>query len=189
MNTLDEPVLVLNRSWSIIAVADVNRALDQVHRERARIVDPKTYMEYDFGTWCDKGVEDDKLFVQAVRFRIQVPEVVVLTTYNRFPKHSDTYSKHHVFKRDKYICQYCGHAVSRYEATIDHVTPRAQGGVTCWENCVTSCLDCNAEKADRTPGQARMKLRSKPRKPVWKPEDVAVRHAHRKEWSVFLGQH
>lgn len=188
MNTLDEPVLVLNRSWSIIAVTDVNRALDQVHRERARIVEPKTYMEFDFYAWCENGVEDGKMFVRTPRFRIQVPEVIVLTTYNKFPTHSDTYSKHHVFKRDRYICQYCGNPVSRYGATIDHVVPRAKGGTTCWENCVTSCLDCNAKKADRSLKQVRMKLRSKPVKPVWRPEDVAIKHADRKEWSVFLGK-
>jgi 5-methylcytosine-specific restriction endonuclease McrA len=188
MNTLDEPVLVLNKSWQPAAVGNVRRAFEQVHQEKAKIVCPKTYIEFNFDEWCEKGVEDGKLFVQAVRFKIQVPEVIVLREYNALPRHSDTYSKHHVFKRDKYVCQYCGEQVSRHEATIDHVVPRAQGGTTCWKNCVTACLECNSKKADRTPRQAGMKLRSTPKKPTWKPEDVAMRHAYRKDWAVFLGK-
>ena len=53
--------------------------------------------------------------------------------------------------------------------TIDHVTPRAQGGLSTWENCVLACVACNARKANRTPEQARMKLRKVPHRPAWKP--------------------
>jgi 5-methylcytosine-specific restriction endonuclease McrA len=188
MSALDEPVLVLNRSWMPTGVATVRRALEQIYVEKAKIVCHKTYMEYDFEKWVDKGVEDDVLFVKTKTFNIQIPETVVLRDFNSLPKHGDTYSKHHVFKRDKYHCQYCGHSVTREDATIDHVVPRAQGGKTCWDNCVTACYDCNSTKADRTPAQAGMRLRSKPGKPSWKPEDIAERYAHRKNWGVFLGK-
>jgi len=48
------------------------------------------------------------------------------------------------------------------ELTIDHVVPRSQGGVSSWENCVLACVACNHRKADRTPAQARMRLRKPP---------------------------
>ncbi|MFO7733991.1 MAG: HNH endonuclease signature motif containing protein, partial [Candidatus Aminicenantes bacterium] len=35
-----------------------------------------------------------------------------------------------------------------------HVTPRAQGGQSRWENCVLACLACNKRKADRAVGLA-----------------------------------
>ena len=43
--------------------------------------------------------------------------------------------------------------------------PRAQGGLTTWENCVLACVECNRKKRDRTPSQAGMKLLSIPKKP------------------------
>jgi 5-methylcytosine-specific restriction endonuclease McrA len=49
------------------------------------------------------------------------------------------------------------------------VIPRSQGGETCWENVVTCCIECNTEKANRTPSQAGMRLLSKPYRPEWLP--------------------
>jgi hypothetical protein len=39
-------------------------------------------------------------------------------------------------------CAYCG----RHATTIDHVRPKAKGGLTVPENCVPACLSCNASK-------------------------------------------
>jgi 5-methylcytosine-specific restriction endonuclease McrA len=36
-------------------------------------------------------------------------------------------------------------------ATIDHVLPRATGGMAAWPNEVAACRACNASKADRMP--------------------------------------
>lgn len=36
-------------------------------------------------------------------------------------------------------------------ATIDHVLPRALGGMAAWLNEVAACRACNAAKADRMP--------------------------------------
>ena len=47
--------------------------------------------------------------------------------------------------------------------------PRSRGGPTSWENCVAACDDCNARKADKTPREAGMKLRSTPVRPAWRP--------------------
>lgn len=63
-------------------------------------------------------------------------------------------------------CQYCGDKVPLSKYTMDHVLPRAQGGVTKWENIVVSCLPCNQDKGNRTPERANMRLRSKPVRPT-----------------------
>jgi hypothetical protein len=54
-----------------------------------------------------------------------------------------------------------------------------------WENCVLACVACNKHKADRTPAQAKMKLRKRPKRPTWKPlyADFPVRI---ESWSKFL---
>ncbi|MDR1340108.1 MAG: DUF4373 domain-containing protein [Prevotellaceae bacterium] len=53
-----------------------------------------------------------------------------------------------VFKRDNYICQYCGKAGGKLEA--DHVIPFSKGGEDTIENLVTSCRKCNRQKRDKT---------------------------------------
>jgi 5-methylcytosine-specific restriction endonuclease McrA len=49
--------------------------------------------------------------------------------------------------------------------TTDHVVPRAHSGGDTWENLVCACTDCNSHKGNRTPSQADMTLRRKPKKP------------------------
>ena len=70
-------------------------------------------------------------------------------------------SRHLVFKRDRHTCQYCG---SKGVLTLDHVLPASRGGQDSWENLVTACGPCNHTKANRTPEEAGMPLRSKPRR-------------------------
>ena len=114
--------------------------------------------------------------------------MIILVNFDKIPRRSLHYSKYHVFRRDKYVCQYCGLQTVREDLTIDHVVPRSQGGQTSWSNCVTSCEPCNSKKADRTPEQAGMKLRSQPIKPSWSIE-MAVRkmRVERKEsWGKFI---
>lgn len=49
--------------------------------------------------------------------------------------------------------------------TVDHVIPKSRGGEEIWENLVTACVKCNNKKGSRTPDEARMFLRSSPKKP------------------------
>ena len=112
------------------------------------------------------------------------PAVVRLRRYVRAQTRV-RFSRRNVLARDGYTCQYCGELPlykgrPHVEAlTIDHVVPRAQSRkgrvklpwkertvpVTCWENVVTACYECNSNKADRTPGQAGLKLTKRPKKP------------------------
>lgn len=75
------------------------------------------------------------------------------------------YSKDNVYARDKGRCQYCGTALSRREATIDHVLPRARGGRTQWTNVVLACRACNQRKGDRNPEEAGLRLSRPPERP------------------------
>lgn len=65
------------------------------------------------------------------------------------------YSNGALLRRDRHKCAYCGRAAN----TVDHVTPRCQGGKSTWLNTVAACTPCNARKAGRTPEQAGMPLR------------------------------
>jgi len=76
------------------------------------------------------------------------------------------YSKYAVFKRDQFICGYCGIKLNNENATLDHIYPKSQGGKNSFKNCVTSCFQCNNLKQARTPAQAGMTLRQKPCSPI-----------------------
>ena len=213
---LDRPTLVLNRNWQPVGVATVAKSLVKVWNETARIVDPDDYCQYSWSDWAQLIPADDELVIRTRSNRLRVPEVIVLTSYDRLPSNAVTFSRRNIFKRDRFTCQYCGrqgrslqnaftvngsrssqrkslgeptgHAgPGSEELTIDHVLPRAQGGTSTWENCVLACIECNAKKADRTPDQARMPLRREPVRPVWKP--LYGSHGMRIDsWSKFVSE-
>ena len=216
-DVLNRPTLVLNRNWQAINVATVARALIMLWNESAKVVDPVDYQLYDWNDWSKLVPDRDEPFVQAVRQRFRVPEVVTLTEFDRLPAAAVTFSRRNVFKRDRFTCQYCGRqGRSHYgnggdaggietasstrsqgnrprlqlggdELTIDHVVPRARGGESSWTNCVLACLECNKRKADRTPAQAKVRLRKEPVRPTWKP--LYSEHASRMEsWSKFISE-
>ena len=78
-------------------------------------------------------------------------------------------SKTSVLKRDGMECQYCLAPLTRSGATIDHVKPvsffKKKSYANTWDNMVACCHPCNSVKANRTPDQAGMTLRSVPDKP------------------------
>lgn len=184
---LDNPTLVLNRNWQPVNVATVSRALVLLWNDSARVVDPADYRLYSWVDWSELRPLDGEQFIQAVRLRLRVPEVIVLSAYDRLPCAAVSFSRRNVFKRDHWACQYCGDQPGSEELTIDHVIPRSQGGTSTWENCVLACIGCNTRKADRTPKQAGMRLRKEPVRPAWKP--IYARDSVRIEsWSKFVSE-
>jgi hypothetical protein len=57
-----------------------------------------------------------------------------------------------VFERDGYLCRDCQKQLTRFTATLAHVTPVAEGGDNSLDNLVTVCLDCNSRKSKRAVG-------------------------------------
>ncbi len=66
------------------------------------------------------------------------------------------FSRGNVFLRDGYTCQYCGQPFPQTKLTLDHVTPRSEGGLKCWDNIVTACRPCNTEKSNLSCDEAGM---------------------------------
>jgi 5-methylcytosine-specific restriction endonuclease McrA len=184
---LQRPTLVLNRNRQPVNVATVARALVLLWNEAARVVDPADYQAYTWDDWSKLRPRRGEQFIQAVRFRLRVPEVVTLTNYDRLPTAAVTFSRRNIFKRDRFACQYCGVQPGSEELTLDHVVPRAQGGESRWDNCVLACLRCNTHKADRTPQQAGMRLKHKPIQPKWNPL-YAFNQVRVESWSKFVSE-
>lgn len=61
-----------------------------------------------------------------------------------------------IYARDNWQCVWCGVAVGtpkgepRPIATLDHVIPRAHGGINAAHNLITACMQCNRERCDAT---------------------------------------
>jgi 5-methylcytosine-specific restriction endonuclease McrA len=96
----------------------------------------------------------------------KVPAVIIL---NKFVKvktknRGEVFNKYLIFLRDDKTCQYCGTECVPSTISLDHVHPRSLGGVTSWENLVTCCLQCNAQKGSRTCEEIGMYPRTKPKK-------------------------
>ncbi len=53
-----------------------------------------------------------------------------------------------VFKRDSFICQYCGDTPPKVILEIDHLEPVSKGGSNNINNLITSCFDCNRGKTN-----------------------------------------
>ncbi|MFA4923665.1 MAG: HNH endonuclease, partial [Ignavibacteriaceae bacterium] len=69
-------------------------------------------------------------------------------------------TRKNILRRDEFKCAYCGR--SDIPLTIDHIVPKAKGGVDSWENLIAACTICNNKKGNRSPHEARMKLLIKP---------------------------
>jgi 5-methylcytosine-specific restriction endonuclease McrA len=105
------------------------------------------------------------LFVRGAHTEIQLAAVVrypyFIKRYGRV-----SFTRHNVFLRDGFRCQYTGERFPASKLTIDHVIPLAQGGKSTWENVVACGPELNWKKRDRTPQQAGLKLIRQPRQPT-----------------------
>jgi 5-methylcytosine-specific restriction endonuclease McrA len=99
----------------------------------------------------------------------KIPSIIRFVTDAVFFRRRVKFNRHNVWLRDKCRCQYCNVKLKLDEFTYDHVHPQSKGGETNWLNIVVACVDCNHHKANRTPEEARMKLRREPYKPMHLP--------------------
>ncbi len=184
---LRRPTLVLNRNWQPIQVATVARALIMLYGGSVRVVDPQDYQTYDWSDWSQLRPKSDEHYIRTTSTALRIPEIIVLAQYDGLPGTTVPFSRRNIYRRDRHTCQYCGAQPPVEELTIDHVVPRAQGGLSSWENCVIACFECNRLKADRTPQQAKMRLRHAPKRPSWKPI-YAWQCKPIASWTKFLGE-
>jgi 5-methylcytosine-specific restriction endonuclease McrA len=72
-----------------------------------------------------------------------------------------------LFKRDGYLCMYCGGRFVTQQLSRDHIRPFCRGGQDVWTNVVTACRRCNNAKAYKTPEEAGMQLLAVPFTPTY----------------------
>lgn len=141
-------VLVLDSSYTLVNVTNWKRAITLVLSNKAEVL------------------EEKEATIKTVRVEIKIPVLIRLIDCIVGKKMREiTYNRKHLFERDNYTCQYCGHVFPHQKLTIDHVLPRAQGGQESWLNSVAACMPCNFKKGNRTPEKAGMRLLKQPKEP------------------------
>jgi len=137
--------LVLNANYEPLNVCTTKRALVLIFSEKASLV------------------KNGRGEVRTVSASYPAPSIIRLDDMIKRPRPTVKLTKSEVFRRDNYTCQYCGRKTAKL--TLDHVTPRHQGGIHSWDNLVAACPACNHRKGGKTPNQAHMNLLNKPYTP------------------------
>ena len=138
-------VLVLNADHQPLHRVSLRHAIRMLFREVAEI---------------HEAVPDQVIGVFPMPTAVRLVRYVVTRwLFGRQP----AWSKSKVLSRDGHACGYCG----RKATTVDHIIPQSRGGKNTWLNTVAACNGCNQQKADRTPAEARMVLRTTPTVPAW----------------------
>lgn len=163
-------VLALNKAWIPVDIINYKDAFRLMCKDHALAVDTNmesvdgAYTLHNMSSWIDLHTTEHYEKINTVSLEIQVPEMIVLTEYNKIPKRGVRFSKLNLLIRDDFKCAYCLEPLTLDTATIDHVKPRSQGGETSFSNCVSACKRCNNIKADEAPvGDFKPKI--KPRDP------------------------
>lgn len=200
ITALNSHVLVLNKMWMAVRVVDARRAFSMLCKGMAEAirVDDGSFTGHDFSDWTDLSEARHRLFetadgaehyewVRTVRMQIAVPKVIRLLSYDKLPRNDVKLNRRNIFARDNNRCQYCGSKFPTSELSLDHVTPRSQGGGASWANLVCCCVKCNTRKGGRTPRQAAMPLIKKPVKPKTNPVlHIRLGSGKYDSWKAFL---
>jgi len=107
--------------------------------------------------------QDNKKKIRSVSFYYNWPSVIRLGRFVKVPYKRVVLTRKNILRRDSYKCGYCGRGDLRL--TIDHIIPKARGGMDSWDNLISACTVCNNKKGDRTPEEANMMMLVKPFKP------------------------
>lgn len=198
--SLESSVLVLNKFFMALHVISAKRAFVLLCKETAEVVsvDGGKFNSYDFDGWKDVSFykvksglpeEGTTSWIKTVSFEIEVPKIIRLLFYDKYPQANIKFNRRNIFARDENKCQYCGRRFPTSELSLDHIVPKAYHGKTTWTNIVCACTECNKTKGGRTPEEARMKLIRKPAKPKHSPIlSLKLRSDRYRSWKQFLDE-
>jgi 5-methylcytosine-specific restriction endonuclease McrA len=140
-------VLLLNGTYEPLQIIAWERAIVLALLDKVEVIE----------TYTEK--------VHSPSHSLLIPAVVKLRKYVQPKRYEVRFTRHNIYMRDHYQCQYCGRVLHPEQLTYDHVIPRSKGGKINWQNIVTCCIACNKRKGKETLEQAGMQLRRFPARP------------------------
>lgn len=144
-------------------------------------------------------VEWSNIYAHSPSMEMRLPSVVALREYIAAANLHlvPTCNLHNLYVRDRGLCQYTGQPLrlnsssKEFEATVDHVIPRAHQGHGNWDNVVLASWQANNRKGHKKPEQVGLTLRTMPWTPtgadllyLWLTEEKL--HGLPQPWHEFL---
>lgn len=168
---MSKKTLLLNASYEVLSFIPERKVFKLLFKDKVEVI----------SAWED--------YIIWGSGKVKHPSILRLKNHVKRNYFNSNFSRKALVKRDRSSCQYCGKKLTASQITIDHVLPRAQGGITSFTNCVVSCQICNNKKADKTPEQANMLLLKRPTHPSFSAHAYVAdpqEHWH-DDWDNFLG--
>ena len=187
-------ILLINRNYQPLTTISIKNGINKLINENAVIVlppgdDTPVWRELDWCDWGDLVPREGETVLSAAKRVFKIPEIIKTLDFGDNPSRRVKLSRRAIYKRDDYMCQYCGKRAPRDigvdDLSIDHGLPKAQGGKTIWDNVALACTNCNRKKADRTPDEAHMALARVPKMPHY--DILQGRLIRVDSWQHFLG--
>lgn len=170
MKLITPKTLLLNSSYEVISFINYKKSINLLIKEKVDVVSKWNYnIPYTSGY-------------------IELPSILKLKYYLKRHNYSSKFNRYTLFKRDCYRCQYCNIEFSYNELTIDHVIPRAKGGKSVWENCVTACNPCNLRKGSMSLQECGMRLLKQPSAPKGNlvENEYFLLNLKHKDWEYYF---
>jgi 5-methylcytosine-specific restriction endonuclease McrA len=199
-------VLKLNKNWQPVGYSTVGKAIVDlaggisaqaldlqydVDKDGEPVGDPIAMVPTDWAKWIGLPVRPYDLVVHygsEGSKSMRVPTVLIANNYAKMPyKHfRGKPSKDGIWIRDSGVDQYTGQPLTKQEATVDHVLPKAKGGRDVWENLVLTHKKINTSKGDRLNAEVGLRLIRPPKEPNPIPLWKLIREARHRDWKPFL---
>ena len=189
MSVTHKRVLILNKSWMAINTSTVRHAISLIFAGQAKgiLISDNKIHALGWDEWKNVQPTETEASIGTVNQKIKLPSIVVMNFCDKIPKQAIKFTQNNLWERDNFTCQYTGKKVTRQTGNIDHIIPKSLGGRTSWENCVIACKEINAQKSDKTPEQAGLKLIRKPTRPKVMPVSFFIKNKENNlDWNCFL---
>jgi len=151
LRSMKKQVLLLNQDSTPLNIITISKAFKLLAKDKV---------------WADETLNEYYEVISVSKI-IKIPKILILKYYVKLPFKRIAPTRKNIFKRDKYTCQYCGIDLCEKSATIDHIIPKSKGGGSTWTNMIASCKDCNLFKGNRSPKEAKMDIKNKPKEPSY----------------------
>jgi 5-methylcytosine-specific restriction endonuclease McrA len=163
--------LLLDRNYMAISVVPWQRAIKLTVKGKAEVVS-----------------EGQAEVTSGSGKRFKIPSIIRLLTVVPFRAYNGRlrFNRKNVLIRDGFECQYCSKHLGKLSGTIDHIIPRSRGGASDYLNCIACCKECNNIKGDRTPEEAKLKLKKVPKKPSFLTLYKHYMKNSPQEWSDYI---